>query len=152
MAKIVIKDLKVDYSKYGMTLPGSPRKSMYVPKAKIEYEVDGAKKKCEFPVLGEKSGQMAMMGKRIPFTGVWVAAEWFVLGTPSDYWFYFYDGTLTTKLPVSIGKALWFQDVEEEDLLMVVLDNTVSGYNMEGKVVVSKELTPEEWRAIQDAK
>ena len=151
MAKIVIKDLKVNYSKYGMTLPEAPRKSMYIPKAKIEYEVDGTKKKCEFPVLGEKSGQMTMMGKRVPFTGVWVAAEWFVLGTPSDYWFYFYDGTLTAKLPVSIGRALWFQDVKEEDLLMVVLDNTVSGYNMEGKVVVSKELTPEEWRAIQDA-
>lgn len=128
-----IKSVKLKFSRIGINVPDRPRKVIYFPEITITYT--NPEKKAIQKSIPELFGRF----KNSDYLGYASCAEFLVLIFKSEWEIVSMEGKLLLSMP-PCGQIIAVQD----DYFIVKNDNTLTGYNKEGKNIGSRELTAEE--------
>ena len=137
---ILIKDVQARMSQIGISTSNSTkRKVMYMPSVTVEYE-DFEKKPCH-AYIGELLGKF----KKSDFLGSVICGEFFVLIFKLEWEIISPECKLIASMPPS-GEII----AVKENHFIVRNNNIITGYDIEGKNVGSRELTAEEMNTLDN--
>lgn len=135
---ILIKNVKVQMSRLGLHSDKLPKpKVMYVPSVTVTYEDSG--KKARSTYINELFGRF----KKSDYIGKVICGEFFVLIFKTEWDIISPECRLMATMPLC-GEIIG----ADEDNFIVRTGNIITGYNIEGHSIGSRELTAEEIQSL----